>query len=126
LSDPEIISIIDDDQSARVATERLVRSLGWRARTFSSPEEFLHSPQMAQTRCLVTDVQMPRMDGLELQRQLASQGHLIPIIFMTAFPQDAARKQAMAAGAICFLTKPIAAATLGDCIKAALERRRQS
>jgi FixJ family two-component response regulator len=126
LSDSDIISIIDDDPSARLATGRLVRSLGWPAHTFASSEEFLESPQLAQTCCLVSDVQMPRVDGLELQRRLASQDNLIPIIFMTAFPQEAARKRAMAAGAVCFLTKPIDASTLSDCIKAALNRRARS
>jgi FixJ family two-component response regulator len=124
LSDSAPISIVDDDPSARVATERLVRSLGWRARTFSSSEEFLRSPQIGQTSCLVSDVQMPGMDGLELQHRLTSLGYLIPIIFMTAFPQEAVRKQAMAAGAVCFLAKPLDAATLSDYINAALDRRR--
>ena len=121
----EIISIVDDDASARVATDRLVRSLGWRARTFASCEEFLQSPQLEDTQCLVTDVQMPRVDGLELQRRLAAQGRRIPIIFMTAFPDDATRARAMAAGAICFLTKPFDASTLSQCIETALRRRRQ-
>jgi FixJ family two-component response regulator len=125
LSDPEIITIIDDDPSARVATGRLVRSLGWPAHTFASSEEFLDSPQLAHTRCVVSDVQMPRVDGLELQRRLASQGHLVPIIFMTAFPQEVARERAMAGGAVCFLTKPFDASTLRDCINAALARYRQ-
>jgi FixJ family two-component response regulator len=122
LSDLEIISIVDDDASARVATDRLVRSLGWRARTFASGEEFLQSPQLEETRCLVSDVQMPRVDGLELQRRLIAQGHRIPIIFMTAFPTDAARARAMAAGAVCFLTKPFDASTLSECIKTALHQ----
>jgi FixJ family two-component response regulator len=122
LSDLEIISIVDDDASARVATDRLVRSLGWRARTFASGEEFLQSPQLEETRCLVSDVQMPRVDGLELQRRLIAQGHRIPIIFMTAFPTDATRARAMAAGAVCFLTKPFDASTLSECIKTALRQ----
>jgi FixJ family two-component response regulator len=125
LSNSEIISIVDDDASARVATDRLVRSLGWRARTFASSEEFLKSAQLQNTRCLVTDVQMPRVDGLELQRRLIAQGHRIPIIFMTAFPDDAVRTRAMAAGAICFLTKPPDAPTLSECIEAALRHHRQ-
>ena len=121
----EIISIVDDDASARVATDRLVRSLGWRARTFASCEEFLQSPQLEDTQCLVTDVQMPRVDGLELQHRLSTQGRRIPIIFMTAFPDDATRVRAMAAGAICFLTKPFDVSTLSECIETALRRRRQ-
>jgi FixJ family two-component response regulator len=125
LSNSEIISIVDDDASVRVATDRLVRSLGWRARTFASGEEFLQSAQLQNTRCLVTDVQMPRVDGLELQRRVNAQGHRIPIIFMTAFPDDAVRTRAMAAGAICFLTKPPDAPTLSECIEAALRHHRQ-
>ena len=121
----EIISIVDDDASARVATDRLVRSLGWRARTFASCEEFLQSPQLEDTQCLVTDVQMPRVDGLELQRRLSAQGHRIPIIFITAFPDDATRARAMAAGALGFLTKPFDASTLSECIEMALRRHRQ-
>jgi FixJ family two-component response regulator len=124
LSNSEIISIVDDDASARVATDRLVRSLGWRARTFASGEEFLQSPQLEDTRCLVSDVQMPRLNGLELQRRLIAQGHRIPIIFMTAFPDDAARTRAMGAGAVCFLTKPFDAPTLSECIEAALRQHR--
>jgi FixJ family two-component response regulator len=120
LSNSAIISIVDDDPSARVATERLVRSFGWRVSTFASSEEFLQSPQVAQTSCLVSDVQMPRVDGLELQRRLVSLGYLIPIIFMTAFPQEAVRKRAMAAGAVSILTKPFDAAILRDCINVAL------
>lgn len=120
MSNSAIISIVDDDPSARVATERLVRSFGWRVSTFASSEDFLQSPQVAQTSCLVSDVQMPRVDGLELQRRLASLGYLIPIIFMTAFPQEAVRKRAMAAGAVSFLTKPFDAAILRDCINVAL------
>jgi FixJ family two-component response regulator len=122
LSNSEIISIVDDDASARVATDRLVRSLGWRARTFASGEEFLQSPQLEETRCLVSDVQMPRVDGLELQRRLIAQGHRIPIIFMTAFPTDPVRARAMAAGAVCFLTKPFDASTLSEGIKTALHQ----
>jgi FixJ family two-component response regulator len=124
LSQPEIISIVDDDPSARIATERLVRSLGWRACAFASSEEFLRSPQVTQASCLVSDVQMPGVDGLELQRRLGSLGYLIPVIFMSALPQDVIRERAMAAGAVCFLTKPFDAATLSDSINVALARHR--
>jgi FixJ family two-component response regulator len=120
VSDAPVISIIDDDESARLATDRLLRSFGWCSSTFSSADEFLRSPRLADARCLVVDVQMPGTGGLELQRQLLAQGHAIPIIFMTAFPEDRARTQAMAAGAIGFLSKPLDAHTLMRCIDAAL------
>jgi FixJ family two-component response regulator len=125
LSNSEIISIVDDDASVRVATDRLVRSLGWRACTFASGTEFLQSPQLTRTRCLVTDVEMPHMDGLELQRRLIAQGHRIRIIFMTAFPNDAARSRAMAAGAVCFMIKPFDALTLSESIETALWQHSQ-
>jgi FixJ family two-component response regulator len=126
LSKLQFISIIDDDPSARVATDRLVRSLGWRARTFASGEEFLRSPQLLETRCLVTDLQMPHVDGLELQRRLTAQSYRIPIIFMTAFPDGAVRARAMAAGAVCLLTKPFDAQTLSECIETALRQQHQA
>jgi FixJ family two-component response regulator len=120
LTDARVISIVDDDESARLATDRLVRSLGWRACMFSSGEEFLRSPQLHDTSCAVVDVQMPGLGGLELQSRLNAEGHRIPIIFMTAFPEDRVRTRALAAGAICFLTKPFGGRTLIECIDAAL------
>jgi FixJ family two-component response regulator len=122
LAEPDIITVIDDDASARVATDRLIRSLGWRVRSFASCEEFLASARIADTRCLVSDVQMPRVDGLELQRRLAELGYRIPIIFMTAFPNDKAKTRAMAAGAVGFLSKPLDAPTLSRCIETALRQ----
>jgi FixJ family two-component response regulator len=118
-----VISIVDDDASARVATDRLVRSLGLSTCTFASAEEFLQSPYPHNTSCLVTDVKMPRVGGLELQSRLLAQGHDIPIIFMTAFPEDRAQTRALAAGAVCFLTKPLDATTLMRCIETALSRK---
>jgi FixJ family two-component response regulator len=117
-----VISIVDDDESARLATDRLVRSLGWRACMFSSAEEFLRSPQLNDTCCLVVDVQMPGLGGLDLQSRLNAEGHRIPIIFMTAFPEDRTRAQALAAGAVDFLTKPFGGRTLIACIDAALSK----
>jgi FixJ family two-component response regulator len=119
----QLISIVDDDASARVATDRLVRSLGLSTCAFASAEEFLESPCMHNTSCLVTDVKMPRVGGLELQSRLLAQGHDIPIIFMTAFPEERARTRALAEGAVCFLTKPLDATTLSRCIEAALSRK---
>jgi FixJ family two-component response regulator len=122
LNDSLTISIVDDDASARAAAARLVRSLGWRARTFSSGEEFLHSQHFQDTCCLITDVQMPRFSGLDLQSRLSAQGQRIPIIFMTAHCEERLKAKALAAGAICFLTKPLEAASLNACIQAAVQR----
>jgi FixJ family two-component response regulator len=116
----QLISIIDDDACARSAADRLVRSLGWRTRTFASCDEFLQSPYLAETSCIVSDVQMPRMNGLELQRRLNAQGSRIPIIFMTAFCGTTVEAQALAGGAVAFLTKPLGAKALSACIEAAL------
>jgi FixJ family two-component response regulator len=122
VSEACVISIVDDDEAARLATDRLVRSLGWRSCVFASAEEFLRSPRLNDTCCLVTDVQMPDVDGLELQRRLVAQGCRMPIIFMTAFAEECVRAQALAAGAVGFLTKPFDGRTLIACIDAALPR----
>jgi FixJ family two-component response regulator len=123
LSTTQLISIIDDDACARSATGRLVRSLGWQARTFASCDEFLQSPHLSETSCIVSDVQMPRVSGLELQRRLNARGCRIPMIFMTAFCGNAVEAQAMAGGAVAFLTKPLEAKALSACIEAALRQR---
>jgi FixJ family two-component response regulator len=119
----QLISIIDDDACARTATSRLVRSLGWRAQTFASCEEFLQSPHLADTSCIVSDVQMPQVSGLELQRRLNARGSRIPIIFMSAFCGNTVEAQAMAGGAVAFLTKPLGAKALSACIEAAFRQR---
>jgi FixJ family two-component response regulator len=116
-----VISIIDDDASVRVAIDRLVRSLGYVARTFASALEFLRSPHVNDTSCLIADIQMPGMSGLELQRILVARGHAMPMIFITAFPEEAIRSQTMQAGAVSFLGKPFDARVLIDSINAALE-----
>jgi FixJ family two-component response regulator len=125
LSDTEIISIVDDDASARSAAARLVQALGWQARTFSSGEEFLQSSHLSETCCLITDVQMPRLNGLDLQSRLNGESRRIPVIFMTAFSETSVQAKAMAAGAVCYLTKPLDATTLEQCIKLALDQRSQ-
>jgi FixJ family two-component response regulator len=119
-----IISIIDDDESIRVATESLVRSLGYSAVTFASADEFLKSPRMADTSCVISDVQMPNMSGLELQERLVAQGSRTPIIFITAFPDEGVRARAMNAGAICFLNKPFDMQALMKCLGEALKMSR--
>jgi FixJ family two-component response regulator len=119
-----VISIIDDDLSVRVAIERLVRSLGYVARTFSSASEFLCCSNSNGTSCIITDVQLPGMSGVELQDHLACQLQTLPIIFITAFPEESIRSRAMTAGAVCFLTKPFDGKKLVQCIEAALSDRR--
>jgi FixJ family two-component response regulator len=101
-----VISIVDDDESVRKATTNFVRSLGYVATTFASAQEFLAADCARDTDCLITDLQMPGMTGLELQTRLIADGHRLPIIFISAFPEAKARGQALAAGAIAFLDKP--------------------
>ena len=94
-----MISIIDDDESIRVATESLIRSLGFIAFTFELAEDFLKSPQVDATSCLISDIQMPGMTGIELQAHLIANGYRIPTIFITAFPEERIRERAEQAGA---------------------------
>jgi len=100
-----VISIVDDDESFRKAATSFIRSLGYRAAAFASAEEFLENGPIKETDCLITDVQMPGMTGFELQKQLLAQGHRLPIIFISAFPEVEGRKRAIAEGAIGFLDK---------------------
>ena len=97
---------MEDDAAVRAATENLVKSLGFNVYTFASAQEFLQSHREAETACLISDVQMPNMSGVELQADLANRGIRIPTIFMTAFPDESVRRRAMAAGAVGFLHKP--------------------
>ena len=117
-----VVSIIDDDASVRIATNRLVRSLGYVAHTFSSADEFLRSTEINDTSCLIADVQMPGMSGVELQIFLRAQGRDVPVILITAFPEESVRMRALEAGAICFLTKPFDGPTLIKCLTTALEK----
>lgn len=120
MTDIPVISIIDDDASVRIATNTLVRSLGYIAHTFASAEEFLQSSDVAKTSCIVTDVQMPDMSGIDLQKYLISQKLNLPIIFITAFPEEKIRTEVMNAGAIGFLSKPFDGPALALCIDTAL------
>ena len=101
-----MIAIVDDDEALREGMKSLVRSLGYAVSTFGSAEEFLKSEQVSDTSCLITDLQMPGLSGIDLQDWLIAQGHRFPIIFLTAYPDQAARMRAMKAGAIGFLSKP--------------------
>ncbi|MBS0234501.1 MAG: response regulator [Proteobacteria bacterium] len=122
MSQHPLISIIDDDEAVRAATESLVRSLGFGASTFASAEEFLKSARVGETSCLITDVNMPGMNGIELQSYLLAQGHHLPIIFITAFPEERIRQRVHDAGAIAFLSKPFDGCTMVECIDKALGR----
>jgi FixJ family two-component response regulator len=106
VSNTAVISIVDDDESIRDVISSLIRSFGLTAHAFVSAEEFLQSPHLNETSCLISDVQMPNMNGIELQRVLIEQGRRMPIIFISAFPDEAVEASAMKAGAICFLSKP--------------------
>ena len=118
------ISIIDDDESIGRTTKRLIESFGFRAAAFASAETFLTSCQLDETACLIVDVRMPGMSGLELQRHLAQQGGSIPIIFITSYEDGASRAQALEAGAVAVLGKPFNDHELLETIHAALQQRR--
>lgn len=117
-----MIAIIDDDEDVRVATENLVRSYGLEARTFASAEAFLKSSIVDDTICLITDVQMPGMSGVDLQATLRKRGYDVPMVFITAFPEERLRRQVEAQGALGFLTKPFDTRSLMDCVDTALVR----
>ena len=122
-----IIAIVDDDESFRKATTSFIRSLGYSAAAFPSAEAFLNSDIIQDTACLITDVQMPGMTGIELQSCLIAQGRRLPVIFVTAFPEMEARGRALRAGAIGFLDKPFSDQKLISCLDEALtDRTRRS
>jgi FixJ family two-component response regulator len=127
LSDAPIISIIDDDESVRSSLRSLVKSIGLSACTFASAEDFLNSPHQDDTSCLITDLQMPGLSGIELQRLLSARGRRIPIIFVTAFfPEDRIQARAIESGALGFLGKPFASQTLIELIDKALATGRRT
>ena len=115
-----LISIVDDDESIRRTTTLLIESFGFRAAAFESAETFLRSGHLHDTSCLIVDVQMPGMNGLQLQSHLAAVGCGIPIIFITAYEHSASRQRAMQAGAAAFLGKPFSDDQLLQIIRSAL------
>jgi FixJ family two-component response regulator len=119
VSKSQIVSIVDDDASVRAAMQSLVRSLGFVAFVFESAEDFLRSPRVDDSSCLISDVQMPGMSGLDLQDCLIAQGTHIPTIFITAFPEQSVRSRAQA-GALGFLEKPFAGRTMIELVRQAL------
>jgi len=124
LSTLSVISVIDDDASVRAATNNLLRSHGYTVRTFASAEEFLRSVHLNDTSCVIADVQMSVMSGLELLTAMRAQGYAVPFIFITAFPDESVRARALNAGAIGFLAKPFAGPTLINCLATALKGHR--
>ena len=122
-SKPLSVAVVDDDEAVRDALSNLLASLDLGVATFASAEEFLASPAAAAAACLITDVQMPGMSGLDLQRHLAASGNGIPVILITAFPRDHLRQQADAEGAFGFFVKPFDGRLMIDCIERALVAR---
>jgi FixJ family two-component response regulator len=118
-----VITIVDDDPSVRAGIARLLRSLGFSAYAFASATEFLLSPQLSDTACLIADVEMPGMSGVELQEHLIAHGHSTPIVFITAFPEGRIRDRVMSAGAVDFLRKPFNEVQLIECVERALGRQ---
>ena len=120
IPEERFVAIVDDDASVRRSARRLIRTLGYRAEAFGSAEEFLHSGEVKSTACLILDVRMPGMDGLELQRRLA--GSAIPIVFITGRASEEEERRALRAGAVAFLRKPVDKQALLHVLGAVLER----
>jgi FixJ family two-component response regulator len=117
-----LMAIVDDDDALRTSLDDLLRSVGFRARGFASAEAFLRSPHVHETACLMLDVRLPGMNGLELQRQMVAAHWQIPIIFITSHVDDEARARALDAGAVAFLYKPCREEDLLQAIDVALKR----
>ena len=115
-----LISVVDDDESMREAIRGLMKSLGYTAVAFASAEEFLSSCQIPRTSCLITDVQMPGITGLELHHRLLAAGKIIPTILITAYPDDSARERALGDGVVSYLSKPFDEIDLLTCIRSSL------
>jgi FixJ family two-component response regulator len=122
LSTLSVISVIDDDASVRAATNNLLSAHGYVVHTFASAEEFLQSTRLNESSCVVADVQMAAMSGLDLLTHLRAQGYTAPFIFITAFPEESVRARALKAGAIGFLAKPFAGPALISCVETAVNR----
>jgi FixJ family two-component response regulator len=115
-----LVSVVEDDQFFRESMRRLMRSLGYAVETFPSAADFLASPRLVETACLIADVHMPAMTGLELHRRLTDIGHAIPIILVTAYPDEDVRTRALNDGVVCYLRKPVDEEHFMRCLRAAL------
>ena len=116
-----LVSVVEDDQYFRESMRRLMRSLGYGVEAFASAAEFLASPRLIETTCLIADVHMPAMTGVELYRHLIEAGYTIPTILVTAYPDDVDRARALNDGVVCYLRKPVDEQHLIRCLRAALE-----
>ena len=115
-----LVAVVDDDRFFRELMRRLMRSLAYAAEAFASAAEFLASPRLAETACLIADVNMPTMTGIELHRNLIDAGRAIPTILVTAYPNDVGRIRALNEGVVCYLRKPVDEQHLKRCLYAAL------
>ena len=122
LSEQYLISIVDDDQAFRDSMRRLIKSLGYAVAVFPSAAEFLASPKLAATDCLVADVHMPATTGVELYGCLVETGRAIPTILVTAYPDDSVQERMLTAGVKCYLRKPLEEAHLIRCLRSAVAR----
>ena len=115
-----LISVVEDDRFFRESMSRLMRSLGYKVEAFPTAADFLASPHLAETACLIADVHMPVMTGLALHRYLVDAGHAIPTILVTAYPNEDVRARALKDGVVCYLRKPVDQEHLLRCVRAAL------
>jgi FixJ family two-component response regulator len=115
-----LISVVEDDRFFRESMGRLMRSLGYSAEAFASAADFLGSPRLTETACLIADVNMPAMTGVALYRHLVEAGRAIPTILVTAYPNDVDRARALNDGVVCYLRKPVDEQHLIRCLRAAL------
>jgi FixJ family two-component response regulator len=121
MSKRALISIVEDDQPFRESMRKLMTSLGYTVEAFSSAADFLASPLLPATSCLVTDVQMPGMTGVELHKSLIDAGYAIPTIIVTAYPDEVIRNRALKNGVVCYLSKPLDDEHLERCLRSALQ-----
>ena len=115
-----LVSVVEDDQFVRESMEMLMRSLGYQVEAFASAADFLASPRLAETACLIADVNMPAMTGIELHRHLIDARRAIPTILVTAYPNDVDRSRTLNEGIVCYLRKPVDEQHLKRCLRAAL------
>ena len=121
MAQSRLISIVEDDEPFRESMRKLMTVLGYTVEVFPSARDFLESPLLAATACLVSDVQMPGMSGVELHKHLIKAGHVIPTILVTAYPDEMTRNRALMDGVVCYLAKPVDDHHLERCLRSALD-----